>query len=50
MWVLMNVLSKPSLGTPGHMIKILLAESGQKVDEFEPIYLDIITDIDENGL
>ena len=35
-------------GAPGHVTKILLAENGQKVDDFEPIYL--ITNIDENGL
>ena len=28
-----------SLGAPGYVTKILLAESGQKVDNFEPIYL-----------
>ena len=41
MWVrvLMSDLCKPSLGMPGHMTKILQAEKGQKVDEFEPIYL-----------
>ena len=32
-------LFKPSLGAPGHVIKILQAENGQKVDKFEPIYL-----------
>ena len=48
MWVLMNALCKPSLGVPGHVTKILLAENGQKVDEFEPItYILVITDIDE---
>ena len=39
MWVLMNALSKPSLVTPGHVTKILQAKNGQKVDEFEPMYL-----------
>ena len=46
MQVLINALSKPSLGAPGHATKILQAENGQKVDEFEPIY-PVITDIDE---
>ena len=35
----MNALHKPSLVAPGHVTKILQAENGQKVDEFEPIYL-----------
>ena len=35
----MNALRKLSLGTPGHVTKILQAENGQKVDDFEPIYL-----------
>ena len=39
MCVLMNVLCKPSLEAPGHVTKILQAKSGQKVDDFEPIYL-----------
>ena len=43
MWVLMNALCKLSLGAPGHVIKILQAKNGQKVNEFE----SIITDIDE---
>ena len=38
MWVLINALCKRSLGTYGLLIKILQAENGQKVDEFEPIY------------
>ena len=33
----MNVLCKPSLGAPGHVTKMLRAENGQKVDDFEPI-------------
>ena len=40
MWVLINALCKPSLGTPSHMTNILQAKNVQKVDEFEPIYLD----------
>ena len=32
----MNALSKPSLGAPGYVNKILQAENEQKVDEFEP--------------
>ena len=28
-----------SLEAHGHVIKMLLAENGQKVDDFEPIYL-----------
>ena len=44
----MNTLCKPSLGASGHVPKMLQAENGQKVDEFEPIYLGtVITDIDE---
>ena len=39
MWVLRNAFCKPSLGAPGLVTKILQAENGQKVDEFEPIYL-----------
>ena len=46
MWVLINALCKPSLGVPGHVTKILLAKNGQKVDDFESIYL-VITDFDE---
>ena len=38
-WVLMIALCKPSLGAPSHVTKILHAKSGQKVDDFEPIYL-----------
>ena len=45
----MNALFKPSLGAPGHVIKILHAENGQKVDKFEPIYLGNY-DIDEKCL
>ena len=37
--MLINALCKPSLGAPGHVTKILQAENGQKVDEFETIYL-----------
>ena len=39
MWVLMNALSKPNLGAPGYVTRILQAENGRKVDEFEAIYL-----------
>ena len=39
MGVLMNALRKPSLGASGHVTKILQTENGQKVVEFEPIYL-----------
>ena len=39
MWVLMNISWKTSLGALGHLTKFLQAENGQKVDEFEPIYL-----------
>ena len=35
----MNALRKPSLGAPGHLTKFLQTESGQKVDEYEAIYL-----------
>ena len=31
----MNALCKLSLGVPGHVIKILHAKNGQKVDEFK---------------
>ena len=47
MWVRMNALCKPSLGAPSHVTKILQAKNGQKVDEFELIYLGNYTDIDE---
>ena len=39
MWVLINGLCKPSLEAPGHVTKVLQAENGQKVDDFEPIRL-----------
>ena len=45
--MLKNTLCKPSLGAPSHVTKILQAKSGQKVDDFEPIYLRNYTDIDE---
>ena len=35
----MSALCKPSLGAPGYVTKILQAENGQRVDEFELIYL-----------
>ena len=35
----MNALRKLSLGASSLVTKILQAENGQKVDEFEPIYL-----------
>ena len=38
-WVIINGLCKPTLGAPGHMTKMLQAKNGQKVDDFEPIYL-----------
>ena len=37
-------------GAPGHVTKILWAKSGPKVDEFELIYLNNYTDIDEKWL
>ena len=37
--MLIIALCKPSLGTLGHVTKILQAKNGQKVDDFEPIYL-----------
>ena len=50
MWVLINGLCKPSLGAVSHMTKILQAENGQKVYDFELIYLSmIITDFDGKG-
>ena len=39
MWVIINGLHKPSLGAPGHVIKILQAENGQKVNKNEPILM-----------
>ena len=36
----MNALHKPSLVAPSQVTKILQAKNGQKVDEFEPIYLE----------
>ena len=39
MWVIINNFCKPSLGAPGHVTKMLQAENGQKVDEFETIHL-----------
>ena len=39
MWALISALRKPSLGAPGYVTKILRAENGQNVDEFEPTYL-----------
>ena len=39
MFVIINGLYKPSLGAPSDVTKMLLAENGQKVDNFEPIYL-----------
>ena len=39
MCVLINALRKPSLGALGYKTKILQVKSGQKVDDFEPIYL-----------
>ena len=39
MWVLLNAFCKPSLGAPVHVTKISQAENGDKVDEFETIYL-----------
>ena len=37
--VLINALCKPSMGAPGHVTKISQVENGQKVVEFQPIYL-----------
>ena len=39
MWEIINGSCKPSLGAPGHVIKMLQTENGQKVDDLEPIYL-----------
>ena len=39
MWVIINGLCKPSLGKPGLVTKMLQAEKGQKVDDFELKYL-----------
>ena len=46
----MIALCKPSLGAPGHVTKILLAKSRQKVDGFEPIYLGNLPLLMKNGL
>ena len=37
--MLINGLCKPSLKAPGHVTKMLPAEHGQKVDDFERICL-----------
>ena len=39
MLVIMNGFCKPSLWAPGHVTEMLQAENGQKMDDFEPIYL-----------
>ena len=39
MRVLINTLCKPSLRASGYETKILQAKSGEKEDDFEPIYL-----------
>ena len=39
MWVLMNALHKTSLRTLGPVTNILKVKNGQKLDEFEPIYV-----------
>ena len=36
----MNAFCKPRLGVHGQVTKMLQAENGKKVDDFEPIYLD----------
>ena len=41
----MNALYKPSLGAPGHVTKLLLAEMGKKLTNMNR-YLLVITDID----
>ena len=46
--MLINALCKSSLEAPGHVTKILQAENGLKVEEFEPIY-SATTDIDEKS-
>ena len=40
MWVTTIGLCKPSLGAPIYVTKVLQAKNGQKVENFEPIYLD----------
>ena len=40
MWELMNALCKQSLGAPSHLTKMLCTKNGQKVDNFELIYLN----------
>ena len=37
MWMLINGLCKPSLEALGYVTKMLQAENGQKVDDFEPM-------------
>ena len=39
MRVIVSGLCKPRLETPGHVTKMLQAENGQKLGDFEPIYL-----------
>ena len=39
MWVVINALCKQSFGALGHVTKILQTKNGQKVGDFEPIYL-----------
>ena len=47
MWGLKNGQRKPSLEVPGYVTKMLQAENGHKVDDFESIYLGkYSTDID----
>ena len=46
MWVPMNAVCKPSLGAPGHVIKILRAENGQKLTNLNR-YISVITYLDE---
>ena len=39
MWMLINALCKPSSGAPGSVTKMLHTKKGQKLDNFEPVYL-----------
>ena len=46
MWVLINVLRKPSLGAPSYVNKILRPKMGKKLTGLNQ-YISVITDIDE---
>ena len=39
MWVIVNGSCKRSLWEPARVTKMLQAENGQKVDDFQPIFI-----------